>query len=727
MLSIGRLWRAISRKKTIDPHRLQDTSLERCLSVVDLVSIGVGSSLGVGVYVLIPQIAREHAGPSVMLSFLFSAATSVLAGFCYSELAARVPRAGSSYIFCYVSVGELWSFVIGWNMILENVIGAAAVAKAWTQYFDSMLNDTIKVSLEEHAGLVAGPGMSSYPDFISMLLLLFMTILIASGSRISSIMSFVFTVLNILVIMCIVCVGIFHADRANWSASPGFFSHGFHGVVSGTALCFYAYVGVDTIATSGEEARRPTRSIPCGISISLLICFIAFFSVAAVITLMVPSSSIPLEAALPRIFGKMSVTGAQYVIAIGGLCGLTASIIGALYPLPRLIFAMARDGLIFKFLSYVSDTSKSPILAAMVSSSLSALLATLLNLPTLVELMAIGTLMAYAMTAGCVLVLRYQPEHMGLSREHQHQNIGIIHEDSTLSANTISHIQRQLSENTGLLNTPTASIKAKYNPDNNTSETTLYKRIQPQDEGEISKYGSTPDNSSSIISSKERSNSDTDTSKKHQEYPSEYKAMEIHSNNYNVDEIQCESIDEQEEAPQGSTYQRIGSSFSVSSFGSIFNTGDDYCSEATDHSKRISLAIILLILTIWIGICVVAIAGQDHTGTWWAVLLFCTLGVIIICLMSILIRQPVNKTKLIFKVPFVPFLPLTCLFLSVFFMLSLSASTWLRFGVWMFLGFVMYFGYGIRHSKEAAIDNPEIILYDVSDKQSIISNNDVAK
>ncbi|XP_002737540.1 high affinity cationic amino acid transporter 1-like [Saccoglossus kowalevskii] len=411
------LLKQFSRTKKLDTDYLKETNLSRCLGVFDLMALGIGSTLGAGIYVLAGQVARTQAGPAVVISFLIAAMASVLSGLCYAEFGARIPKTGSAYTYCYISVGELWAFVIGWNMILENMIGAASVGKAWSQYFDAILNSTISDALRNNVGEFDVPWLGEYPDFFAFALLIVVTAVNAIGVKMSSVVTSVLTVVNLIVIAFIIGAGCFYVDGSNWTSGKGFFPYGASGVLSGAATCFYAFVGFDIIATSGEETRNPGRTIPIAILFTLLVCFLAYFGVSAIITLMEPYYKLTGAAPLAEVFAQRGLPAAKYIIAVGAMCGLTASMMGSIFPLPRVIFAMARDGLLFAFLGIINTATKTPVYATLIAGFLTAILAMLLDLQQLVEMMSIGTLMAYALVAICVLVLRYQPGHLGMDKE----------------------------------------------------------------------------------------------------------------------------------------------------------------------------------------------------------------------------------------------------------------------------------------------------------------------
>lgn len=260
---MNRLW----RKKHIDPDELTQTQLSRCLTIKDLTGLGIGSTLGAGIYVVAAEVARFTAGPAVVISFLIAAVASVFSGLCYAEFGARVPKAGSAYVYSYVTVGELCSFIIGWNLILEYVIGASSVARAWSSYCDSIVNDSIRNFTIANLGEMHVPGLGKYPDFFALTVVLIIAVVLSIGVKNSSRFNNIVTWVNLFVIMFITIVGFYFVKKQNWTND--FAPFGVSGILSGAATCFYAFVGFDVIATTGEEAKNPSKSIPISIVLSL--------------------------------------------------------------------------------------------------------------------------------------------------------------------------------------------------------------------------------------------------------------------------------------------------------------------------------------------------------------------------------------------------------------------------------------------------------------------------
>ncbi|KAA8592817.1 hypothetical protein FQN60_018272 [Etheostoma spectabile] len=384
-----RLCQRLNRLKTLEDDMMA-TSLKRCLSTLDLTLLGVGGMVGSGLYVLTGTVAKDMVGPAVIISFFFAGIASLLAAFCYAEFGARIPKTGSAYMFTYVSVGEIWAFLIGWNVILENMIGGAAVARAWSGYLDSIFNHSIQNFTETHIMQWNVPFLAHYPDLLAAGILIVASFFISFGVQVSSYLNHIFSVVSMGVILFILVFGFILAEPANWSQKEGGFApFGLSGILAGSATCFYAFVGFDVIASSSEEAKNPQKAVPIATAISLGLAATAYILVSTVLTLMVPWHSLDPNSALADAFFRRGYSWAGVIVAIGSIC---------------------EDGLFFHIFARVNPVTKVPVNAILVFGVLMSIMALIFDLEALVQFLSIGTLLAYSFVAASVIVLRFQPD-----------------------------------------------------------------------------------------------------------------------------------------------------------------------------------------------------------------------------------------------------------------------------------------------------------------------------
>ena len=426
-LSCSSFLQTLSRRKPLETVS-HVTPLNRCLTTFELTFLGVGSTIGLGLYVLAGVVASTEAGPGIVVSFLLAGTTSVFAALCYAEFGSLVPKAGSAYVYSYISVGELMAFIIGWDLILEYLIGTASVARGYSAYIDFLVKDTgwsFRNVFENNMPMNVSQ-LSSYPDFLAFIISMSLAIGLCFGVNHSARFTAIFTIMNLFIVVLVLVDGGIKADLRNWSlsydsvphkncstrnsiegGSGGFFPFGMKGVTEGAATCFYAYIGFDTICGAAEEAANPRKSVPRAIFWCLVIATAAYVGVSMVQTLMWPYYDQNNEAPLPYIFEQYEEPIMKWIVSIGALFALSTNILGNMFPLPRILYAMASDGLIFRFLSSVSQRFQTPMIATLLAGFLNGILAAIFDVKQLADMMSIGTLMGYSLVAGSVLFLRY--------------------------------------------------------------------------------------------------------------------------------------------------------------------------------------------------------------------------------------------------------------------------------------------------------------------------------
>lgn len=289
--------------------------------------------------------------------------------------------------------------------------GAASVARAWSGYVDSLFGGAISNATISTVGEMHEQLLGRYPDVLASLVCLAYALLLGVGVKFSSIVNSFLTLINLAVMVLVIVVGFYYANEENWTSprGGGFLPYGFSGVIAGAATCFYAFVGFDSIATAGEEAKNPSFSIPMATVLSMGIVTLGYILVTSALTLLVPYYEINPNAALPEAFAGVGMHWVRYVVSIGAICGMTTTLFGSLFSLPRCMYAMASDGLLFSFLGDVNSKTQLPLTNLVISGICTALIALVFDLEKLVEFMSIGTLLAYTIVSACVIILRYKP------------------------------------------------------------------------------------------------------------------------------------------------------------------------------------------------------------------------------------------------------------------------------------------------------------------------------
>ena len=382
------------------PHKLK-----RTLTLFDLTALGIGAIIGTGIFVLVGTAAvgdgdRPGAGPALALSFVLSGAACLLAALCYAEFASMIPAAGSAYTYTYATLGELFAWVTGWSLVLEYGIACVAVAIGWSGYLVSILE---RVGVHLPPMLINAPHEGGLINLPAVLIVLALTVLLVIGIKESARVTGVIVVLKIAVVLFFIVVGAFAVEPANWHP---FMPNGFAGVGAAAAVIFFAYIGFDAVSTTAEEARNPQRDVPIGIIVSLAICTVLYIAVALVLTGIVPYSQIHVKAPVAEALNQAGIRWGGALVAIGAVAGITSVLIVMLLGQIRVFYAMSRDGLLWPWLSAVHPRYGTPHHATLITGVVVAILAGFVPIGVAAELTNIGTLFAFTLVCGAVLVLR---------------------------------------------------------------------------------------------------------------------------------------------------------------------------------------------------------------------------------------------------------------------------------------------------------------------------------
>jgi basic amino acid/polyamine antiporter, APA family len=418
---------SIFRTKTVEDSIAEtdetEYQLKKRLSAVDLTVFGIGVIIGAGIFTLTGRAAKEYAGPSIVISFIIAAFCCALAALCYAEFASTVPVSGSAYTFSYATLGELVAWIIGWDLLLELMLGASVVAQGWSQYAELFLT---QIGIGWPSGLGSGDSF----DLLAFLLIAVLTTLITIGIKESMRVNLVLVGVKLFIVLFVIVAGLGFVNAANYNpfvppSDPGSAtssglrapliqlifglqpaSFGISGIIAGASIVFFAYIGFDVVATTAEEARNPQRDLPRGIIASLVLCTILHVAVSLVITGMVPYAQIDPKAALASAFTSVGKGGYATLISAGAVAGLMTVVMTLMIGATRVVFAMARDWLLPRHLAHTNPRTGTPVRITLIIGALVALVASLTPIGALEEMVNIGTLAAFTLVSIAVPILR---------------------------------------------------------------------------------------------------------------------------------------------------------------------------------------------------------------------------------------------------------------------------------------------------------------------------------
>jgi APA family basic amino acid/polyamine antiporter len=410
-----------------------ENRLRRILGPIQLTSLGVGAIIGTGIFVLTGKAAHDNAGPALILSFVISGIACVFAALCYAEFASMVPVAGSAYTYAYATMGELFAWIIGWDLVLEYTVVSATVAHGWSAYFQDFIGifgwhvphamTRAPFDYSPEIGRIVSTG--TMLDVPAIVITVILTAILVKGIRESASFNAAMVGIKVVIVLFVIAVGAFYVDPANWHPFAPFGLTGVSffgktilgqtdaggqplGMLAGAAIIFFAYIGFDSVSTHAEEARRPHRDVPIGIVTSLIVCTVLYIAVSAVLTGMVRYDRIDINAPVSDAFKQVGLPWAQGIVSLGALTGITSVLLVMMLSQPRVLLAIARDGLLPpSVFGAVHEKFRTPWKSTILTGIVVAILGAFLPLRILAELTNIGTLLAFVMVCISVLIMRF--------------------------------------------------------------------------------------------------------------------------------------------------------------------------------------------------------------------------------------------------------------------------------------------------------------------------------
>ncbi|MGZ8377815.1 MAG: amino acid permease [Gemmatirosa sp.] len=396
-------------------------TLKRSLTATNLVMLGIGAIIGAGIFVLTGTAAANNAGPAVVLSFILAGLGCLFAGLCYAEFASMIPVAGSAYTYAYATLGEFIAWIIGWDLILEYLFGAATVAVGWSGYFVAFLEKLgihlptaftqAPLSVQGTHTLLRNPG--GVLNVPAVVLVLLMTGLLVLGIKESARFNNVIVVVKTAIVFLVIGFGFMFVDSANWqpfippAEGPGRF--GWSGIVRAAGVVFFAYIGFDAVSTAAQEAKNPQRDMPIGMLGSLAFCTVLYILMSLVMTGLVPYTQLnvphPVDVALAAV---PSLGWLNYLVDIAAIAGLASVVLVMLMGQPRIFYAMSRDGLLPPVFGKIHPKYQTPYVTTIITGVTAAAVAGFFPIALLGELVSIGTLFAFVVVSAGVLMLRYK-------------------------------------------------------------------------------------------------------------------------------------------------------------------------------------------------------------------------------------------------------------------------------------------------------------------------------
>jgi APA family basic amino acid/polyamine antiporter len=393
-------------------------ALSKTLGPVSLIGLGIGCVIGAGIFVLTGKAAASYAGPAISLSFVLAGVACAFVGLCYAELAAMIPASGSAYTYAYATVGEIFAWIIGWDLILEYGMGAATVAVGWSGYFTSLLGSfgvhippQWATATGEAVKLPDGSSVIGICNLPAVAVVLILTALLMLGTRESTRVNNVMVGFKLFIVGAVIVVGAFYVSSANWHPfipenTGEFGSFGWSGILRGASVVFFAYIGFDAVSTAAQEARNPQKDMPIGILGSLIVCTVLYVGMALVMTGMVRYQDLGVADPVAVAIDATGIRWLAVLVKLAALAGLTTVIFVLLFGQARILFSIAQDGLLPAFFSNVHPRFRTPFASQALIGVVVALIAAAFPIGLLGEMVSIGTLFAFLLVCLAVMHLR---------------------------------------------------------------------------------------------------------------------------------------------------------------------------------------------------------------------------------------------------------------------------------------------------------------------------------
>lgn len=429
---------SIWRRKPLAAYEadMKKSELKRVLTRWGLTSLGIGAVIGGGIFVLTGIAAHDWAGPALALAFVIAGIACTFAALCYAEFASILPVEGSAYAYSYGTVGEIFAWFIGWNLILEYMMGATTVAVSWSGYFEKLLhlfnihpplwlmNDPATAQEKAESLRAAGQVI---PDFTfainlpALLIVWVVTYILVKGIKEAASTNNIIVILKVATVIFVIIAGAFYVDTANWVPfipepevdTTGQTHYGFQGIITAAGIVFFAYIGFDAVSTQAGEAINPKKDVPFAIIASLIICTVLYILVSLVLTGMVSYKNMDLKAPVAQAFADVGMTWAVYLITIAAIAGLTSVMLVMMLGQTRIFLGMAKDGLLPKNLfASIHPTFKTPWKSTIFVGAVVSVVAAFTPIDKVSELCSSGTLLAFAMICAAVWILRVREPNL---------------------------------------------------------------------------------------------------------------------------------------------------------------------------------------------------------------------------------------------------------------------------------------------------------------------------